>query len=157
MGPSFSGKTALAEIWAGMSRVTHRVTPKVTLTEATVKDVHLFILDCGGTRISRRLAEAQVASVDYVAFVFDSTSVDSFAEVREMVKRIGNSRHNMLLIATKVDLEARILGPEESEIEAFAQDNGLKYFKTSLLIPVALEPANWIASDLLRKRSQRVN
>jgi GTPase SAR1 family protein len=155
MGPSFSGKTTLAETWAGLSRGTHRVTPKVTLVQATVKGVQLFIMDCGGTEISRMIAAEQADLVDYAAFVFDATSTDSFNDVKEMIVKHG--KRNALLIATKTDLEACILGPDDTMIEEVVREHGMKLFKTSLVIPVAMDPANWIASDLLRRRSQAVN
>ena len=156
VGSSFSGKSTLAAIWAGQERGTHRVTPNVTVTPVSLKQVtSLFVIDCGGTAISRMVALEQIKYVDVIVFVFDSTSVASFDEMKDLFNKVGKTQKILVLIGTKTDLESKVLGASDSQIDRFAKENGMKLFRTCL--STAMEPLEWITAELLRRPNQLVN
>ena len=149
IGPSFSGKSTLAAIWGGQERGSHRVTGNVTVTDVEVSQgdevSSILVIDSGGTPISHTVALDQVVHVDFIALVFDSTSLRSYGEMKELFKRVDKHNKRMLLIATKTELDSKILGPSDLQVEAFAKENGLKLFRSSLTTAMAV--LEWIASE----------
>ena len=133
IGPSFAGKSHL--IYSLVKKSTASSVPlKPTVSPQVVSglvdNVQFFFVDTGGNSFSQTISRSQTENANFLIFVFDASSGESFRSVKALHSELPK-REGGLLVGTKSDLNAEIGGPAEEEVAAFAKTNNLKLFKVN--------------------------
>jgi small GTP-binding protein len=106
--------------------------------EIKIKDssytVQLHILDLTGFSVFRELVNNQLKDVNFIIYVYDSTNLESFQNIKlwkeNMRELVANKKCVDILVGNKIDLESRVV-VDETSIKSIAGHYGMKSFSVS--------------------------
>ena len=106
--------------------------------EIKIKDssytVQLHILDLTGFSVFREQVNNQIKDVNFILYVYDSTNLESFQNIKlwkENTKELVTNKNCIeLLIGNKIDLKEKIV-VDETSIKGIASNYGMKAFSVS--------------------------
>ena len=139
LGDSQVGKTAICR-----SLLKYEFDPDVLSTIGNIKldtkfelkngeTIKLILWDSAGQERFRSVAMTTLKAVMGVVLVFDVTLRESFDNVNDWLSQIRDNLNDpcLVLFANKIDLDKQFWKITEQEIEDFAKEKNMIYFKTS--------------------------